>query len=234
MSPVGRMAPDYTEAFDSIVAKLDPLLWYKMADGSGSSSMADSSGNGHTGTLGHTAVTFGEPAPIASEPADTSALFNSSSVGTGFNQSFSAVSIIALLKANADLSSGFGMVAANAHTDSTKQGLRFGVGGGNADFIASNGSAIQELMLPWPGEGSWHLVTGTADGTQAQLFVDKNTTANAALSGPVPAGSEQFTVGFWAVDVNSFFWPGYMAQFIILPSAITQGIQNELWKATGL
>ena len=72
--------PPSGSAYSAAVAADSPSGYWRLADGSGSATAADSSGNGDTGTVQGT-VTFGTTGAVASDPNNTAAAFDGS---TGF------------------------------------------------------------------------------------------------------------------------------------------------------
>jgi hypothetical protein len=67
-----------TGPYATAVTADSPTVWYRLDDGTGSTSVADASGNGNTGTV-HGTVTLGAAGALASEPSTKAAMFDGSS-----------------------------------------------------------------------------------------------------------------------------------------------------------
>jgi hypothetical protein len=186
-------------SYDSVVAADGPAAWWKLSDGSGSGTAADSSGNGHTGTA--TSVTF---AQAAGPPGDQTASFNgtTSKIDTSWNPSFSTgFTVEAWLNLSGNAGANKRLVA-NAHTDF---GSNFGFelmlnGSGYGQFYVGNGSieaGVAGGYAPVPSSGWVHLA-GTWDGSNINMYVNGYLVQNASLgfAGPITAGTQNVAIGY--------------------------------------
>ncbi|TNA12128.1 hypothetical protein EMF73_34460, partial [Klebsiella pneumoniae] len=161
-SSQGRAAPSVRlslgDSYDSYLASLNPSAWWKLADAVGSGTVADSSGNGHTGTVTG-GVTFGQTGPIVGGKA---AAFDGSTgyIATAYQPTFETITIAVWANAVADLGPFTFVMAAG------------GAGSSGFTFYTQNMSGINieqggtGYVPPWqqnPGTG-WEFWVLTWDG----------------------------------------------------------------------
>lgn len=188
-------------SYDSVVAADTPQAWWKLADSSGSSTAADSSGGGHPGTPA--GVTFGQSStPVA---GNTTALFSGSSSGitTSYNPAgYTAVTLEAWVNLNGSGGSDSGArLLANDHTDSNSLGFQLvpvdnSVAAGKPVAYIGNGTtnnaAAGSAALPASG---WSYLVATWNGTTITLYVNAVSVGTAPLSGTMGTGGFGTNIG---------------------------------------
>ena len=185
-------------SYDSVIAADSPAAWWKLADAAGSSTAADSSGNGWTGTP-TAGVTFGSPSYAV--PGDTSAVFSGTAdVATAFNPAYAAgVSLEAWINFNGTFPAGNPRALANAHTD-----FSFAPDYAKGFELVAADSTHSGSPVAWFGNGTvaagavfgvalpasgWSHIVATWDGTTIRTYVNAVSYGIASLSGSLPAGS---------------------------------------------
>ena len=231
-----------TLTYDQLIASYTPSAWWKLADAPASSTAADSSGNGWTGTV--TSVTFGEtPGPIVSTAADTAALFTGSSkiVSSFTPGSLSAFSICAWVNMEGATPAASERIASTDNTFSTNNGFDFllnfsspawypqlAVGNGSGN---TNGeSAVGVFPLATSG---WQFICATfaAGATAVKMYVNAVKTGNSGtLSGTMSTGADGLNLGVLATSGGSHF-AGQMAQVAFLPATLNQTQITTLYNA---
>ena len=191
--------PQATE--EGIFKSLKPAAWWEMADAAGSSTAADSTGNGYAGSI-HGGVTFRQSGPLV---PGTGASFDGSTgyVTTSLNLSstWTALSIVAWVK----ISSGSTQVSGIAGNSNAISG-----GGANLQVADSGGDIEVQANLststglyqggfvagtPW-GDGNWHHIAVVWNGTTVSAYVDGALAGSPApLTGTLTAGSANVAVG---------------------------------------
>jgi len=162
--PLGSTAP-------SIPSANAPVAWYAFDDGSGSLA-ADSSGNGHSGTL-------------VNSPAWSSGIIGSGALMfNGINQ------YVSLPKNPGTTLAGWTAATLSAWVKTTNGGTIISSGGacinyGNYALIINGGAAMIQFVnanissgqlsvssASSVGDGRWHLITGVLNGAAITLYVD--------------------------------------------------------------
>jgi hypothetical protein len=197
---------------ESIATSLTPSAWWELADSSGSGSAADSSGNGHTGTVTG-GITFGVSGPLE---GGTVATFNGTSgiITTGLNLSsgWTALSFAAFARVPSGTVGPCGVAGSNnaasgggAYLQLVNSGgslaLQFNIGSASATFVSSAGWA----------DGKWHHVAVSWDGTTAIGYLDGAQISSTALAASVTAGSADVSVG----AAGGAFFTGGLAHVLI-------------------
>jgi hypothetical protein len=188
--------------YNTYLASLGPLAWWKLDDPAGSATVADSSGNGYTGTV-NGGVTLGEVGPGT---GGTSALFDGSTgyIATDANSSYAAFSIIAWLN------------------------LPAAVGGAQGVLVGylANGSSISGAVSPNTivGEG-WTMAALTYDGNTITLYLNGSPVGSASFSGS--GSGAVLGMGVYGSD----YWPGYLAQIAVLDFPLTAREISNLYNA---
>ena len=193
--------------YDALVAGAAPLGWWKLADAAGSSTAADSSGNGHAGTA--TSVTFGNASEAVN--GNTSASFasaSSSHVLTTYNPALgSALTVEGWVNLNGlTQPTSFGRVIANSFSDSDSKGFQLYRNGSRAQFWIGNGSINGGVIGGTVPATGWTYLAGTYDGTTIRLYVNGVQAGSAAFTGSVPAGT--------ATGIGIGYNPAYAGDFI--------------------
>lgn len=222
-------APDY----DTAVAGYAPAAWWKLADSNGSSTAADSSGNGWTGTA--TSVTFGEtPGPISSISADTAALFgSSSSIATSFNPSgITQFTMGAWVNMGGLTPSSSYYLVANDAPSSSNNGIQWRLfyngTGWVSDLIVGNGSAhtTSDSSSTISTTGWVFLtVTFTNTGSAIHNYINGAPINNGgSLSGTVSAGAGGMGLGYNPQAAGSHFTKE-MAQVFFISGTVLNSAQ---------
>ena len=209
--------------FDGLVASLGPSAWWKLNDPAGSATVADSSGNGYTGTV-YGGVTFGQPGPIAGGKA---AAFDGTSgyIATTFQPTFNAITILVWIDA---IPADFGL--------NTRVMAAGGAGSNGFDFYVRNGAGIYiELgSSPYPNNGwsqdpgaGWELWVLTWDGATVRGYYQG--VQQVAVPGPSSAiaCAAPLTIGGYSPGADLF--PGSIGEVAIFPYALSAAQIAALW-----
>jgi len=230
ISPLNPASLHYTSAagwsplaafYDPLITAQAPAAWWKLADASGSGTAADSSGNGHAGTA--TSVTFGNASEAVS--GDTSAAFASGStshITTAYNPALSGgVTAECWVNLNSLSQSGNPALLANSNTASDHKGFALGLTGTTPQVTFGNGttSAAVTASAALPATG-WTYLAGTWDGTTVTLYVNGVSQGTAALSGSMPAGSNNIGIGY-NPTTSSGYLNGLLAEAAVYGTALT-------------
>lgn len=202
---------------DAEYASLSPLVWWKLADASGSTTAVDSSGDGYTGVA--TAVTFDQVGPATGTPADTAALFNgtSSVVATSSNVpadlSTGPVSLVVWFRSN------------NSSQPSTFllesiDGYNLGLGvasGGFQCWIGGTGATFGYFDA---ADTDWHCLGVSVQGVGSpyrSIFFD------GVLIGTDNSGTagDYTGVARLAFDGSSAYFDGYLGQAAVFATQLT-------------
>lgn len=158
-----------------------PIAYYRLGDSPGSSTMTDSSGNGHDGTYSG-GVTLGGPSAIGGAP-DTSASFSGAD-----DASVSGITAP---------TTGYTLEAWIRRADNTDGSIVGQLGAGQLlvrdDRLVLHQTAddvIGDVLSP----GVWHHVAATWDGSTTRVFVD-GADLSSATANTAPAGAGTFTIG---------------------------------------
>jgi hypothetical protein len=210
-------------SYDSVVAADSPVAWWKLADGPGSTSAADSSGGAHP--LGSvTAVTFGTSGTPAGISPNTCGTFNGTSSDaseTGYDGPASgAFSIEIWINCNSLSEGNFATFFSQGNPGSSSHGwilqndfgsLSFGIGTGAGVVNVSGGSL--------PATGWVHLV-GTCDGTTTgALYVNGASAGTAAVSAFGASGGQGIHAG--NEDGSANFFAGLICEAAVYSVALT-------------
>ena len=248
-------------AYDAAVLALGPAGYWKLADASGSPTVADASGNGYIGTLGTTGVALGAtPGAIQSEPNETAlATTGADYVATSAapQSSVTAWSIAAWFKTT---SATEGMViagdrgtAGSGISLTLSMGATYpggaGVAGDLAFGVDSNALYAGEYTSTTFNDGKWHFVVATwtaPSGTavaagQFQIYVDnvlQSTTFTnvSGTSSPLTgSGGERLGDNGMALAPAASgqwnFWDGDLAQVALFDFVLSATQVTDLWNA---
>lgn len=209
-----------------------PSAWWKLNDPPGSSTVLDSSQNGHTGTA--TDVTFGLAGPI---PLATAASFNgtNSTIATTFQPIYSTITVAAwvttsdtttsgVVVSNGNPSSAFGALAISWNATSGKWEFQIGNGGSSSVVTI----LAEEGQFNEPGD---HFLCGVWTGTQAEFWVDGDIMGlPVSLASGSVDGSAPFTIGSYPSGGGSHF-DGVIAEVTIFPLALFNTTIRDLYLA---
>jgi hypothetical protein len=213
--------------FDTQMSALAPALWYKLADGSGSSTAADSSGNTDTGTVA-AGVTFLQTGPIPGTSADTAGLFN----GTSGKVTPTTPVTINLATQSMTLSAWI------KTTNTSTVNMVIGDSNFNEGLVIQYGAVLGYYKGygtpagPSVADGNWHFVSVVYAGNGSNsrtIYVDgvaayTDTSSPGGASPALPIN----TVG-WSADG---YFPGTIGQVSVIRSALTAAQEASLY-ATG-
>ncbi|HLX47910.1 MAG TPA: LamG-like jellyroll fold domain-containing protein [Streptosporangiaceae bacterium] len=207
-----------------------PTAFYRLAEPSGATIIADSSGNGADGAYSGQ-ETLGQPAALASDPA-SSAGYTSCCSGIGSaNPALPLYNTSRTVEAWVNTSSG-----------TTNQAI-VGYGPTSTDeaFIVSvSASSINVdgwndyLAFPTPrpvDDGHWHMLAASYDGTTVTVYLDGQQVGSAQFAGTVN------TLGPSGLSMASF--PGYNvlngeeADVAVYPAALTAATLTAHFSASG-
>ena len=222
-----QSAPGFvTTSYDQLVTSMHPAAWWKLADAAGSTTAADSSGNGYTGTV-NGGVTLGQPGAIASTPSDTAALFDGS---TGY-----ITSSFAAPMASATTVAWFNMPATNINAlilnSSTSGGYNIGVSNGTGSAVGDTLTLGLPFVIAVPTgvavAPGWHQVVLVLDASgHQQVFYDGQLVYSGTYTiATAPAAWEIGGAG------NSAWWPSDIAQVAVFPTALTAAQVLALYNA---
>lgn len=189
--------PKYTD----VIHSGDPIAYYRLGDPVGSTTMTDSSGNGHHGELKN-GIRLGQPAApacqtgtsrpavcnLSNEPQDFSATFperDGYGYANGIFAPQNAYSIEAWIKRSGN---GDGSIA--------------GQGGGGQLFVKDGRLALrqtQDTVLasgPVLDPGKWWHVAATWTGHVTRLYVNGEEVGSSSSANKAPSGGGTFYVGY--------------------------------------
>ena len=228
----------YGSSYETQVAALSPRAWYKLGEPVGSTTAADSSGNGYTGTVTGT-VNFGQSGPF---PYLTTVSGFSVNASSGYITSNTGV----VATTNVSMGAWFNMPAATAsgiilmlHNAATNTGYGFGIGSNSAPNADALGNTLQGLFenVRWiptnvvvtPG---WHFVVMTLDASGYprfyldgfQVFTDTGTVASAP-TGILSIGSDAISPSYQRI------FSGTISEVILFTSTLSAGQVLSLYQA---
>lgn len=216
-----------TTPFDSAVLAHTSTtgVYWALEDVSGTTSAADSSGNGNALTC--TSFTFGEPGIVPSD-SDTCALLTSSSHGnSSYQPSFSAFSIGAVI--NCPTVPTASTLIAGCWTSTDAAEIRISASG-KPVCVVGNGTSNITITGPTAlTAGHTCLVVATWDGTTVTLYTyditarTEFTAATGSLSGSLTSGA--------AWDVGGSTFAGYIGRVFGMPVALTSTQVAALYTA---
>jgi hypothetical protein len=167
-----------------------PQAYWRLDETSGTT-FADSTGNGHTGSL-ISAVTLNAPGALASDPTDGSVLLGTSSAphinvtNTVGIDTTAGVTLEAWVNPIPVTAPGPNIVAINAATSTGSYVLTIATAGTNTGMVTVRGgppSGIVFILASAVGAapiGQWTHIVGTYDGTTAALYLNGTLVASQA------------------------------------------------------
>ena len=208
--------------YDAAVRAASPQAWWKLADTAGSTTAADSSGNGHPGTP--SSVTFGNASQAV--PGNTSASFPSASsahILTGYNPAlYQGVTVEAWVNLNSLSQSGNPRILANSHTDVDDAGFELMLSGTTPQVWFGNGTLTNHVTAGSPlASTGWTHLAGTWDGTTVTLYVNGVSQGTAALAGDMPAGTASGTGIGYNPAYSGDYINGLLAECAVYSGALT-------------
>jgi len=164
----------------------NPVAYWPLSDAAGSTTVADATGNGNTGTV-NGGVTLGEPGVVAQFPNETSGLFNGT---TGYIQTTvdpigSAISLEAWVKSTATSASAQIIFDSGAAAGATGTGLWLNVGGA-VEAVFEGLACTSNIAIA--GDNKWHHVVATFNGSDISIYIDGVLEGQTASTTAVTAG----------------------------------------------
>jgi hypothetical protein len=172
----------------------NPMGYWRLAESSGTT-ITDELGAGHSGSYTG-AVTLGQTSPITSDSTDTAAYFNG---GWGaipyyadLNPTGNKLSIEFWWKGAAPDGAQFAVL--KGYTSHSDPYYQYGVGAGPSGTVrvvvdTSGSFNPWDTGVSWPGDGSWHQIVLTYDGSvgsnNLKLYIDKTLRAQTNKTGNV-------------------------------------------------
>ncbi len=215
--------PQTTE--EDIAKSFTPAAWWELADAAGSTTAADSSGNGNTGTV-NGSVTFGKAGPLE---GGTTAAFDGStgSITTALNfaSSWTALSLAAWVQIPAASTQVSGVVGNSNAASGGGASLQVSDSGGDLaielNISTSAGpvsaSFVNDIGVAW-ADGNWHHVAVTWNGSTVDGYLDSQLIGSAAVTGTLTAGSSAVCIG----DAGGSYFLGNIAQVLVTNWALPQ------------
>lgn len=218
--------------YASTVQADGPTVFYRLAD-STTAAMADSSGNGATGSYDPSDVTLGQPAALASDPAPSIA--TTWTAGSGYPSGLPAHSAPRTLEAWLNTTNNnFGALAGYG-TASTSEGFALSVHPDNQANAVYVDAYSDTLTFPSPvalDDGSWHLVAVTTDGTSATVYIDGTAIGTKSFAAPldtIPSAAGLVVGG----DPWGQGFDGELADVALFPTALSATAMRAQFTASG-
>jgi Concanavalin A-like lectin/glucanases superfamily/Fibronectin type III domain len=220
-----------SSTYASTVLSSKPSVFYRLAD-TDPHAMADSSGNGATGSYTSQA-TLGEPGPLASDP---STAINDSGGGAvasgdpslpGYASARSLEGWINTTNGGEEFLAGYGTTSTGEGFDVAVQPHDVIVSGYSDDLTFTSAAALND--------GNWHFVVVTTTGTSATVYVDGASLGSQNFGAklntlPTPQG---LVLGMGAQNCCGEF-NGELADVAVFPSALTAATVTAQFTASGL
>ena len=214
--------------YDALLRSFGPSAWWKLADAVGSSTAADSSGNGYVGTV-NGGVTFGQPGPIASTPADTAALFDQSGavqyISTGLAVPVGG-DFTALAWGYPETGLGGDLLIARSGYDAcgilSQSNSDGTISFGATVYTGGNNYNFESAHRPM---NAWYFVVASYSATAGMtLYVN----GAVAMSEPTWTGGNTL-VADWSIGDTTGNWTGLAAQCAPFPTALSAAQIAALW-----
>lgn len=212
--------------YDSVVAADTPDAWWKLADANGSSTAADSSGNGHAGTA--TSVTFGQSNTAVAGNTSASLNGTSSVVTTTYDPTASAVSCECWFNFNGGNGTGATNNPRLVSNDQANGGFTFlfsataGSGAARLQIFQTSGTGSTTVSASGTiafGDTTWHQAVFTYDGTTVLLYQDAVQVGSGSLSGSLTSGTNM-ALGRNGNSSTGFF-NGFLAEVSVYTYKLT-------------
>jgi hypothetical protein len=214
----------------STVLSDNPSVFYRLAD-TDSHAMADSSGNGATGsytvqaTLGHSGPLSTDPAASISDDADGPA--------GGGTPSLPLYNHARTLEGWVNTTNGGEYFLAGYGTQSTSEGFTVAIQPNNV-IVSGYSDDLSFTSTTALNNGSWHLVVATTNGTSATVYVDGTSLGSqnfpSALDTLPAAQGLQIGAG---VQGCCGYFSGDLADIAIFPTALTAAQVTAQYTASG-
>lgn len=161
-------------SFATKVAALSPSAWYRLNEASGSTTFADSSGNGHGGTL-VSGLTFGATGLVAGD-SDTAATADSAcNAEVAYGSWMDATSALSVfIVASTSVTTGTPMLLSRDDQQSpAKRIWQFRLNAGVLEWVKiASGVVVASNPNGSTADGNPHDYGATYDGSNIRLYVD--------------------------------------------------------------
>jgi hypothetical protein len=170
-----------TGGYHDAVAADSPVGYWRLSEASGTT-ITDELGGGHSGSYSG-AVTLGQTGPITTDGSDTAAYFNggwgSIPYYSDLNPTGNKLSIEFWWKGTAPSAARF--MVLKGYTSHSDPYYQYGVGDdttGKVRVIVDTSGSFSpwDTGIAWPGDGAWHQIVVTYDGSLAsnnlKLYID--------------------------------------------------------------
>ncbi len=221
-------------SYDALVTSLLPSAWWKLNDPIGSTTVADSSGNGYNGTVTG-GVTFGQPGAISGTPSDTAALFDGSTgyIGTTYVSPSGTTVISAAIIYKTTGAAATQQMASSYGGGGAGLSMTINAGTLNCGVFTAGGVGASITNPVATNDGHYHHAVVTWDGTTVSVYSDGEILGTAPLSGSFSGASPAMQL---AVLVNSGvqFFSGELTEAVIFPTALTAAQVLALYNAASI
>ncbi len=229
--------------YDQNVAALGPLLWWKYADGSGSSTAADSSGNAYTGTVTGTStlLTFGNSGVIEGGTClqisgATSGISAYLQGPTGMPTTDVPFTAIVWLNTTATMPVDGAELVCTRYGGEYTYDLALETGsvihrdyGNGSSWLATGVNVTAPYSIY---DGNWHMLADVVTSTGTTIYLDGvslGTQAETLTAARLIDSSHQLQSGLYSSDPYYTYYNGYMAELALFPAALTAAQIAQLW-----
>jgi Concanavalin A-like lectin/glucanases superfamily/Fibronectin type III domain len=218
--------------YDSTVLSDNPSVFYRLAD-TDSHAMADSSGNGATGsytsnaTLGQTGPLAGDNATSISDSGCCQAAADGNPSLPLYNSSRSFEGWIKTTNGGEEYLGGYG-------STSTSEGFIVATEPNNV-IVSGYSDDLSFTTTTTLDNGNWHFIVVTTNGTSATVYVDGTSQGTQTFPTPldtVPA-PQGLAIGMGSQDCCGYF-SGNLADIAVFPSALTASQVTAQYTASGV
>lgn len=207
-------------SFVDVVTSLSPSAWYRLGEAVGSTTFADSSGNGHDGFL-TAGVTFGAPGLVAGD-SDTAATLapgcNSQVSYASWMDAPTALSLFAIVKTST--ATGTPQILSRDETLARIWQLRFNAG--KFEFVKIAGGVVTATTNPTTyADGAIHDFGATYDGSNIRLYVDGVKVVTQAAAGSLGTLGSRLFIGLRSTNTGgSDYWNGVEDEVLYKAGAV--------------
>lgn len=213
-SAAGNSIPGIsTLLYSTLVLQRQPSGYYHLSEAVGSSTVADSSANGYTGTV-HGGVTLGVSGALQGpgELGNTAAQFDGSSgyisLASGLKtDGWSNLSVSCWFSPGASVASTTRLLA-NDSPATSHNGIDIGINTSLAGCYCQIGNGTTFATATFSTAlsiGTWYHLVATWDGTTIRLYMDGVQQATASLSGSVGTAAQALAIGYNPALGSNYF-----------------------------